>query len=87
MLKFLGQDKLHCLSFVGICTRHMCRNMERLVRENLEDVLGVTFPSPQDSDRDDVTSECIICYSYRLLDGTIPVLPPLIHQVDLSLLL
>ncbi|XP_024362240.1 uncharacterized protein [Physcomitrium patens] len=46
-----------------------CWRMERLVRENLEDLLDVTFPSPQDSNRDDVSSECIICYSYRLLDG------------------
>lgn len=56
------------------------------MRENLEDVLGVTFPSPQDSDRDDVSSECIICYSYRLLDGIILFLP-LIHKIDLSVLL
>lgn len=45
-----------------------------LVRENLEAVLGLTFPSPQDADRDDVSAECIICYSFRLLVGKLEFL-------------
>ncbi|GLJ27361.1 hypothetical protein SUGI_0536870 [Cryptomeria japonica] len=39
---------------------------DRLLRENLEDVLEITFPSPQDSIQEDISAECGICYAFRL---------------------
>ncbi|CAK9223137.1 unnamed protein product [Sphagnum troendelagicum] len=44
--------------------------MDRLLRINLEDVLELTFPCPQDTDQDDISANCIICYNYRLPHGT-----------------
>lgn len=40
--------------------------VERLLRENLEDILETTFPSPQDSIQEDISADCGICYAFRL---------------------
>jgi len=36
--------------------------------ENLQSVLGITFPSPATHSKEDITMTCGICYSYRLND-------------------
>lgn len=41
-------------------------NLSKTLRENLETVLGVTFPSPKTSNKEDFSEECGICYSFRL---------------------
>eukprot|EP00743_Colponemidia_sp_Colp-15_P008889 GILK01009699.1.p1 GENE.GILK01009699.1~~GILK01009699.1.p1 ORF type:complete len:368 (-),score=36.96 GILK01009699.1:22-1125(-) len=46
-------------------------NVSDLVRENLERVLEISFPSPQTSEKEMYTTQCGICYSYRL-DDAIP---------------
>ena len=38
----------------------------RGVRENLEAVMGIAFPSPTNTTKEDFSEECSICYSYRL---------------------
>lgn len=45
--------------------------VDRLLRENLEDILETTFPSPQDSIQEDISADCGICYAFRLpnVDG------------------
>ncbi|KAH9304740.1 hypothetical protein KI387_009144 [Taxus chinensis] len=45
---------------------------DRMLRENLEDVLEITFPSPQDSIQEDISAECGICYAFRL--PNVPIL-------------
>lgn len=49
---------------------YVLTRMDRLLRINLEDVLELTFPCPQDTDQDDISANCIICYNYRLPHGT-----------------
>lgn len=38
------------------------------VRENLEAVLDISFPSPQTANREELTTECAICYAYVVHD-------------------
>jgi len=40
--------------------------------DNLQLVLGMTFPSPQTTQKQDVLVECGICYSYRTEDSVVP---------------
>lgn len=49
--------------------------VDRLLRENLEDILETTFPSPQDSIQEDISADCGICYAFRLPNaerGSVP---------------
>lgn len=46
-------------------------NSKKLVIENLELILGMTFMSPEEVDLESFSVECGICYSYKL-DGKIP---------------
>eukprot|EP01018_Ginkgo_biloba_P006628 Gb_35791 [translate_table: standard] len=39
---------------------------DKLLRENLEDILEITFPSPQDTVQEDISADCGICYAFRL---------------------
>lgn len=38
------------------------------VRENLEAVLEANFPTPQSAAREELTTECAICYAYVVQD-------------------
>ncbi|KAG9288637.1 hypothetical protein G9A89_006738 [Geosiphon pyriformis] len=38
-------------------------------KENLENILGIEFPSPQNTSKSDFEIECAICYAYRLEDS------------------
>ena len=49
--------------------------LPRSVRENLQDVLETTFPSPQHAamaGADEYAVECAICYNYRSEDDAVP---------------
>jgi hypothetical protein len=67
-----GSPKIWNISSVVMFQLHayVLTRMDRLLRINLEDVLELTFPCPQDTDQDDISANCIICYNYRLPHGT-----------------
>jgi E3 ubiquitin-protein ligase FANCL len=46
-------------------------NSKMTLRENLESLLGIKFPSPKTSQKEEFSVECGICYSYRL-DNALP---------------
>ena len=45
---------------------HLRRDASVGVRENLERVLQLKFPSPADTEREEFRMECGICYAHRL---------------------
>lgn len=51
-----------------------CWQAGRLLRENLEAVLGVALPQRQGADAEDASADCAICYAYRLppAEGQLP---------------
>lgn len=67
-----GSPEIWNISSVVMFQLHayVLTRMDRLLRINLEDVLELTFPCPQDTDQDDISANCIICYNYRLPHGT-----------------
>eukprot|EP00249_Psilotum_nudum_P017954 c26570_g1_i1 orf=614-1708(-) len=67
--RFLGSDTI-----IAPLRKRMNCNIKkwktnRLLLANLEDVLEMTFPSPQDTVHEDISSDCGICYAFRLSDG------------------
>merc|ERR1712224_445582 len=43
---------------------------DKTLRENLQHVLQIEFPSPVTSQKSDFTVKCSICYAYRLVKTT-----------------
>ncbi|EDO38136.1 predicted protein [Nematostella vectensis] len=72
--RLLPEDtSLESQHVVGECLCQKLRLSEPSVSvlTNLENVMGVKFPSPSSSKKEDFSMECGICYAYRLND-TIP---------------
>lgn len=44
----------------------LVRSYDRMLRQNLEEILDVQFPSPQEQVVNEMTNECGVCYSYQL---------------------
>lgn len=67
-IKFFGIDKM-----VQQLRQSFNKNVSRwsassTVRENLEAVLEISFPTPQSAAREELTTECAICYAYVVQD-------------------
>ena len=45
-----------------------CRNNQKLIRENLQTVLEIEFPSKQVKQLEEESFDCSICYTFRLGD-------------------
>lgn len=65
-IKFLGSNQA-----TGPLRENMTSNLHlwnenESLLSNLSTVLGVTFPSPSDTKKEDFSADCGICYSYRL---------------------
>lgn len=52
----------------------LCRNVARPIRENLEVLLETRLPSPSTAPREELTTECAICYSYVIEEPGMPSL-------------
>ena len=67
-LHFLGAERILAPLRHALNTNLGRWRPSRGVRENLQDVLETTFPSPQQgatADADEYAVECAICYNYR----------------------
>lgn len=42
------------------------RSNNRFVRQNLEDIFSIKFPTPQEQTTINISNECGICYCYQL---------------------
>jgi hypothetical protein len=74
-LHFLGADRLLAPLRHALNSNLSRWQPQRSVRLNLQEVLQLTFPSPQQGSMggaEDYAVECAICYNYRLEDQSVP---------------
>ena len=74
-LHFLGADRLLAPMRQALNSNLGRWQPQSRVRLNLQEVLQITFPSPQQasmSGAEDYAVECAICYNYRLEDFAVP---------------
>jgi E3 ubiquitin-protein ligase FANCL len=62
---FLGSDSIISQLRDNFNKNLFFWNNQKTLRENLENILEIKFPSPKTSKKTDFNEECGICYSYR----------------------
>lgn len=72
--RFMGSDAAVAPLRQRLHDNRGCWQAGRLLRENLEAVLGVALPQRQGADAEDASADCAICYAYRLppAEGQLP---------------
>lgn len=65
-VRFLGAESVTAPLVSRLNSKVWDWDTAKLPRENLESILGISFPSPQTSKIADFDMECGICYAYRL---------------------
>ncbi|KAK3591555.1 hypothetical protein CHS0354_041597 [Potamilus streckersoni] len=64
--RFLGADQAVSPLRESMGKNIQFWNEDRSLLDNLQMLLGITFPSPSNSKKEDFSVECGICYAYRL---------------------